>query len=343
MPDDKIINDFDLNDDSEHGTTYTLNDALDTLKHQPDHMSAAISYGLSDIVGDDVKFFVDVWHRLDTPTRQTLIAHLVEVSEANFELDYQAVALTALDDTDEVVRGHAIDLMWADESTEHLERLIKIAQWDDSIAVRARATSALGRFVLMGEYSKLPSRYFEIAQDTAVQIWNNDSEDTEVRRRALESLANCGHALVPEAIMEAYNSQDDRLNVSAIHAMGRSCDERWTDIVLKELQSDNPEIRYEAARASGELELESAVSTLGHLLLTDEREVQEAVIWSLGEIGGSAAIKLLEKLTGRHDDEDWDAAIEDALGNANLGNAMLDLLDIPELDLDNLEYDEDEI
>ncbi len=56
--------------------------------------------------------------------------------------------------------------------------------------------------------------------------------------------------------------------------MGRTCDEKWEDTLLEELDSDDNEIVYEAVRACGEIGLSSSVSQLGQLLLGDDREIQ---------------------------------------------------------------------
>jgi HEAT repeat protein len=53
-------------------------------------------------------------------------------------------------------------------------------------------------------------------------------------------------------------------------------------------------LRYEAARACGELESVSAIPQLAELLADQDREVQEASIWALGQIGGQKARQILE-------------------------------------------------
>ncbi len=92
------------------------------------------------------------------------------------------------------------------------------------------------------------------------------------------------------------------------------------------LQSDDPEMRYEAARAAGELMIEDAIKHLRKLVLDDDREVKEVAIWSLGEIGGSEATRILQRLANdaeNSDDEELIEAIEDALGSATMGNSLV--------------------
>jgi HEAT repeat protein len=126
---------------------------------------------------------------------------------------------------------------------------------------------------------------------------------------------------VPELIQEAYEADDLKMRASAVHAMGRSYDQDWGEIILDELLNEEPEMRYEAARAAGELELEEAIPTLGQLLMDEDREVTENAIWALGEIGGDAARRLLEDVLERAeimDDTELLEAIEEALDSSSL-------------------------
>ncbi len=314
---------------------YDVDDALTALRDNPEQLSTAISYGLSDVPEADAVRLQSVWDAVEAADRQAVLAHLVDVSEANFEFNYRTVGLLALRDPDDVVRVRAIDLLWEDESVELLDHLLDMALWDPVEKVRAAAVSAVGRFILLGEYGKLPESTITRAQDVVIQIWNNNDEQIAVRRRALEAISNSSHAIVPEAIREAYDSNEHQLVVSSVYAMGRSCDERWSSAVLKELESDEPERRYEAARASGELELKEAVRGLGRLALAGDPDIQAVAIWSLGEIGGDVATQVLEKVAETLDPDEWQDAIEDALGNANLGSDMLDLLDFQDIDMDD--------
>jgi len=60
------------------------------------------------------------------------------------------------------------------------------------------------------------------------------------------------------------------------------------------LFNPNPELRYEAARACGELQLGEAVPELEELIDDSDPEVREAALWALGQIGGSRAREVLE-------------------------------------------------
>ncbi|NLE99628.1 MAG: HEAT repeat domain-containing protein, partial [Anaerolineales bacterium] len=87
----------------------------------------------------------------------------------------------------------------------------------------------------------------------------------------------------------------EKTRVSAVFAMGRSASHRWDSQVRQELFSPNPEMRYEGARACGEIGIDEAVPELEELADDVDPEVQEAALWALGQIGGSRARQVLER------------------------------------------------
>lgn len=285
-------------------------------------MNSVVYYGLSGLPEANVSQFTTVWDSLSPEYRRRVIRDLADVGETNFDLDYRTIGWLALLDADAEVREAAIDLLWEDDTVSLMDRLIQTALSDESVSVRAAAASALGRFILLGEIGDLPDRETARAQDAAIRLLTDLTEDIDVRRRALEAIANSSHEIVVGAIREAHSSPDQRMRISSIFAMGRTCDEQWNDDVLQALESDDLEMRYEAARAAGELGLESALSQLRSLAFDADREIKEAAIWSLGEIGGNEAVRVLQLLAQdaeNNDDEELLEAIEDALGNAKLG------------------------
>jgi HEAT repeat protein len=172
-------------------------------------------------------------------------------------------------------------------------------------------------------------------------LHNDTDEPLDVRRRALEAIGNCGREGVSELILKAYRADELLMRVSALFAMGRSCDDVWLPHIVAELSSDYPEMRYEAARAAGELELRPALARLTEIAFEDDREIQEMAIWSLGEIGGKEANRALTQLAALADDTDDDVladAIAEAQSVATLsGSDLLPLFDFSDFDDDEVE------
>ena len=134
------------------------------------------------------------------------------------------------------------------------------------------------------------------------------------------------------------NETGDVMQASAIFAMGRNADKYWHDRVIAELDNANIEIRFEAARACGELEATEAVSKLITLIEDDDTdlEVQETAIWALGRIGGSTAREALEKYL-YSETEALALAAEEALEELNLFSASFDMFDFGDEELNELD------
>ncbi len=320
----------------ENNAQPTFEEALEELRAGRDLPGPEVLYGLSALNGEQLARFQEVWDTLDSTYRNVLMQMLVDASEANYRLNYDAIGLANLNAPEPQVRQAALEMLWEDESERLLEHLFWAARHDPAVEVRAEAVKALGRFIYAGEMGHSVEKHEEAIQDLLFEVFQRQNEALDVRRYALESLANCTHSELPNLILEAYNSLEDDFRVSAVVAMGRSCDSnRWEDHVLRELESKNEDMRREAARASGELQLAEAVQPLVQFLREGERTDQEVIIWALGEIGGREATRVLETLADgaeEHGDEELAALIDDALGNAGLANGDLMMLDF--------EYDE---
>jgi HEAT repeat protein len=145
----------------------------------------------------------------------------------------------------------------------------------------------------------------------------------------LESLAYHTFDELPDYIRAAYRHSNERMRIGAVQAMGRSADEQWGEIVLHELASSSPEMRFEAAQACGELEVASAAKPLAKLVDDVDDEVQKAAVWALGQIGGDAARQVLTNVL-EGDQEYLHEAAEDALAELEFkgGNLDFKLLDV---------------
>jgi hypothetical protein len=316
---------------------------VDLLNNPDAPLTADVIRSLSDLDGNLLDSFLALWPRLAVERRRSLISRLVETAETNFELDFSTIIHPALSDPDSEVRASAIEGVLEDSPHRVIEQLMQLAQNDPFSEVRAAAAQALGQFVLQGELGKLPPALNTRLQELVLTIYRNRKEDLDVRRRALEALGNCGRDGVTQLIREAYNADELPMRISAVFAMGRTCDDIWQGQIMQELNSEHPEMRYEAARAAGELELRPALPRLAELAYDDDREVQEMSIWAMGEIGGRAATKVLNelaKMAESTDDEALIDTVEEALSASSLsGEDHLPLFTYSEYDDEDLDDD----
>ncbi len=257
-------------------------------------LAIAPLYRLSDLSGESLARFCETWPRVPVERRRQILGFLLEIAEGNLEVDFEAVYGVCMDDADEEVRAHAIAGLWESEDPDLIAPLLDIVQHDPGPQVRAAAAGSLGRFVLLGELDRVSPSQQRAVEDALLALVRAPAEHPEVRRRAVEALAFSSRDEVTAVIENAYNDPERLMRVAAVFAMGRNLDPRWEPLLLEELHSYDPEFRYEAARACGELELTSAVPRLAELLKDEGHEVQEAAIWAMGQIGGQQARQILE-------------------------------------------------
>jgi len=270
---------------------YTLLSELCKSTAMPDQ---AALYHLSTLEAEDAARVREVWPCLPVELRRRLITRLVELAEADFVVNFGAVFRLGLEDKDAEARTAAIEGLWEDEDVRLVPLLAARLQEDEAITVRAAAAMSLGRFILLGELEKIRPDPYAQAYEALLAACQDTEEHTEVRRRALESLAYASQEAVTQLIREAYAAPEAKMRISAIFAMGRSADTRWARQVRQELFCPDPELRYEATWACGELQLREAVPELEELADDADPEVQEAALWALGQIGGDEARQVLE-------------------------------------------------
>ena len=273
-----------------------LDSYLQELKDRARPLAASRLSQLSALGNGELTVFGEAWPQIDVARRRQIIRRLLDLAEDNVELDFDAVFITGLGDGDVEVRFMAVQGLWEYEGRDLISPLIGLLERDPEPSVRAQAALALGAFALRAEVQQLSAADGQRVEQALHAAIDNPAETVEVRARALEAAGARSLAWVRRSIEEAYRSPHRRLRVSAVHAMGRHCDPRWLPVLMRELASDDAEMRYEAANACASMGGEAAVPELVALLEDEDVEVQEAAVAALGEIGGEEARAALEDL-----------------------------------------------
>ena len=329
---------------------------FDTALHNLSDENQPITIGLlcmfSDPSRNESQSFAALWPTLTLERRRQVINKMVEQYEERFDLDYGALFRICLDDADAEVRRSAIDGLWEDEGLDLVNTFIRMMQTDPDTLVRAAAASSLASFVYMAECDELePTRTVRVRL-ALEQTINNPEEDLEVVRRAVEAISFINDDRIRAIIENAYSQRDERMRVSALFAIGRNADPYWADIIITELGNALAIMRFEAVRASGELQLKRAVPLLVGLVQDTDPEVQSVAVWALGQVGGKEAEATLQQLSTSKDEALNDAALE-ALNELGFATGVMDMIvhdaetdleDLIEVDLykGNLDGDSDE-
>lgn len=250
---------------------------------------------LSGLLNHEIQRFREAWEETGLETRRDLVRHLLELAEDDFAMDFSAIFRIAIGDEDAVVRAIAITGLEEVDDPRLVREFSRLLRHDPSGLVRTAAARGLARFVLLGELQKINGSPFQAAISALIETYHDPDEELQVRRSAVEAMAYTGTHDVPEIIEEAYAHQNREMRISAVLAMGRSADARWAEIVMSELENPMPEMRFEAIRACGELQLREAVQDIIDLTEDVDLGIKTMSLWSLGQIGGRKARRTLER------------------------------------------------
>ena len=295
----------------------SLESLLEHLAEETAQLSIGALTDASDLAPEELARFARVWVKVSLERRQKFVDGLVELAEDNTELDFIGVFKVCLRDSHDVVREKAIVGLWEFEDRSLITLLVDLLNSDGSNRVRASAATALGKFASLAQDRKILSKDGEQVKTSLMKALSDRDEYTEVRRRALEAVAAYNTGDVHEYVQWAYRADSHELKCSSLYAMGRTGDNRWMPMLLKEMHSPIPALRYEAATACGELDDEESAPHLVPLLEDEDLQVQLAAIGSLGKIGGSLAKRALRRCMKNGDptmEEAARVALEDIQG-----------------------------
>ena len=269
----------------------------------------------SDIRPLELKTLLDIWPGVTLSRKQTLLEQLKTLAEADTLVSFDDFGRALLTDPDPIIRTHAIRLLHESEDLKLVPTYLNMLKDDSDTTVRREAANVLNLFVDLGELDEIPDNIYHQVEDALLASANSE-DDVRVRRTALESLGYSSRPEVITLIESAFHREDPHWQASALHAMGRSADDRWTDDVLHSLVNDDDRIRRAAVEAAGDLAIAPARPILLEMLSEEEEpDVTSAVIWSLSQIGGEDVRTYLENLLDQTDDDDQLEFLEDALDN----------------------------
>ncbi len=287
---------------------------------------------LSGLSGQALAALRQAWPRIEVEHRRHLAHTMVEMAEDDVELDFSAVFRILLSDPDAEVRAAAIDGLWEDTDERLVEPLLSFLQSDPSPLVRAAAADSLGHFALVRCASvRRPAAVQRVRAALLATFRNRDDplNTSQVRRNALESAALfTDDEQIAAAIRDAYADPDLALRAAALRAMGSTFNASWEGIIVAELDSPHPELRFEAARSAGELWSRRAVPRLVQLVADPDLDVCRMAVWALGQIGGKQAKAVLESLLHSPDETIREEA-EEALEELRFGQETIEPPELP--------------
>lgn len=295
----------------------SLERCLAELSNEDKPLVASRLADLSDLSHEELELFLAAWARTGIERQRQIMSKLEELAEETPGLNFDDIFRACLHDPDDIVRVRCIEGLWECENCSLIAPLITLLREDDEESVRATAAMALGKFALLAELEKLRPKDRGRVQEALLSAIEDQREQLEVRRRAIEAIASLSLPGVKDIIQQAYESDNANMRASALYAMGRNCDPVWLPTLVKELGSQDSEMRFEAVGACGELGVEEAVPHLIRLISDEDSQVQLSAIAVLGQIGGSEAEEALRECL-KHPDEHICQAAKEALGEVGI-------------------------
>lgn len=297
----------------------------------------------SDLDPKSLRLFLDVWKNVPANRKLLLLDTLTAHLDEDTLVSYEGIGKALLDDTSAEVRARALGLLAESDDPVLVDKIINIFQADTDLAPRLQAARLLGEFVLMGELEELEEDLLHRIEEALISVIRSD-ETPALRRQALEAFGYSGRDEAVAILESGYEREDPLWVSSALRAMGRSHDNRWNGSVTAKLLDADPRIRYAAAEAAGELNIEAAGPILIQMLEDEEEddEVTMAAIWAISQIGGEDARAYILSLLENAEGEDIQDFLEGALENLDFNEELnkFDLLSLDEDD-DFSEFDED--
>lgn len=278
-------------------------------------------YRLSDLESDELAQLEGAWMQVQPRRRQAILEDIETLGETNYTLSFEEFCRFTTQDSDPHVRELSVRVLWEYENPRLIPLYLNLLSNDRSPDVRAAAAAALGRHVYLGETEDLPQKTLDEIVDRLLQVYRS-SEPQVVRCRALESLGFSSRKEIANLIETAYHSGNQEWIASSLVAMSRSAQNQWEPHIIEMLTSDVDDIRFEAVRAAGELELVKARPLLLEMLDEPDSEIRMAVIWSLSQIGGEGVEDTLINLYEETEDEEEAEFIDAALDNLSFTEGM---------------------
>lgn len=300
--------------------TIPFGEVLEAIQNGEQILAPRYLYALSDLMPEEMTEFEEAWANLSTPRRQALLEDLELLTETNTLLSYETIFRFVLSDPDSQVRFHALRALEVFDTDDLISDFLGLLDEDDSVDVRAVAAAVLGKYIYRGELDELDNETQRGIEQKLLDVVDGD-DHLRVKCRALEALGYSPLEEVCECISEAFRSKDEDWMASALFAMGRSLDHRWDTAILSNLYHPAPQVRAEAIRASGELELADALPAVLEML-EDVPDVRQAAIWSAAQIGGEEVELALQALLDQPLTDDEAALIQRSLQNLDFLGGM---------------------
>lgn len=191
--------------------------------------------------------------------------------------------------------------------------------------LRAKAAISLGPALDYGNMMEfddpddivLSEKVFHKVQKQLQDIYQDANTSKILRRRALEASVRAPMDWHKQAIQEAYRSNDQEWLLTAVFCMGYV--KGFEDQILESLESENPDIFYEAVCSAGKWGVKAAWPYVKEIITGDDMDkpLLIAAIDAAIHINPYESVDILSELS-YSDDEEIAEAADEALSMAGI-------------------------
>lgn len=168
--------------------------------------------------------------------------------------------------------------------------------------LRCKAAISLGPALEYGDMMEfddpeeimLSEKMFHEVQEQLRDIFQDKNIPKNVRRRVLEAAVRAPMDWHESAVQEAYADNDEEWHLTAVFCMGYV--DGFKDEILESLESENPDIVYEAVTAAGTWQVQAAWPFIEKLIINrddTDKPLLIAAIIAAPQIRPAEAVELL--------------------------------------------------
>ena len=322
----------------------SVEEIIENLKNEALTLSSKQIMRLSGLYPQEIQLIQQHWPTFHPQRIIGVLEDMELLTEDYPGVDFSDIFMLGLEDKQDQVVIISIRGLWDEEKASIATKALEILQAspEPSLHVALSIISLLGEFIVLAEFNKIPESLANKIKTILTTIYQNSSNES-LRQRALEVLSAATELKfdLNQAIDKAIHDYNDDWVRSALIAIGKSGKTQWNDYVFDNLDSPIEDIRIEAIRTAGDLELQDALSELYAATKEGIKEIRMAAAWALSNFSDKNIHSTLEEMLENAEDEEEEALIEDAIDNHMISSEIMsfNFLDIKEkpLHIDDLD------
>jgi len=187
-----------------------------------------------------------------------------------------------IDDENKIVKLAAIEASGIYRSTKTVDKIISILSKTTDNDIK---NSCLISLSYMPNIEKR-----DIIKDIALK-----DKDDNIKSQAIRILANLNDYSIENDMLKVTEDkkQNPSLRSSAISYLSKIKSEKAKNIILKALKDENKQVRIEAIRACGDMQIKESIETLRIISGENDSDIQLEASFSLAKLGDSFPLKYM--------------------------------------------------